>query len=161
LAATHRAIREPLRRAGITVLAQRADGSPRQLVEQFRSSSHTMLLGTSTFWEGIDVVGEALSALVIAKLPFAVPSDPIVAARSEQFDDPFNQYSVPHAVLRFKQGFGRLIRSSADRGVCVVMDHRAISKRYGASFVHSLPACTVRIGPRGEISDAAHAWLYT
>jgi Rad3-related DNA helicase len=161
LRATHRAIREQLSDSGITVLAQRADGSPRQLMEQFKSTSRTMLLGTSTFWEGVDVVGEALSALVIAKLPFAVPSDPIVAARSEQFEDPFKQYSIPQAVLRFKQGFGRLIRSSTDRGICVVLDRRTISKRYGASFVQSLPHCTVQVGSHEAIADTAVEWLST
>jgi DNA polymerase-3 subunit epsilon/ATP-dependent DNA helicase DinG len=159
LRATHRAIKQPLADAGITVLAQRADGSPRQLIEQFKSTSRTMLLGTSTFWEGIDVVGSALSALVIAKLPFAVPSDPIVAARSEQFEEPFKQYSIPQAVLRFKQGFGRLIRSTSDKGICVVLDRRTISKRYGSSFVQSLPHCTVRVGPAEEIADSAVNWI--
>jgi DNA polymerase-3 subunit epsilon/ATP-dependent DNA helicase DinG len=159
LRATHRAIAPLLAEEGITVLAQRTDGSPRQLIEQFKSASRTMLLGTSTFWEGVDVVGPALSALVIAKLPFAVPTDPVVAARSEQFEQPFVQYSVPQAVLRFKQGFGRLIRSSSDRGICVVLDRRTISKRYGASFVQSLPHCTVRVGPAAEVADAASGWL--
>lgn len=159
LRTTYRAIREPLADVGITVLAQRADGSPRQLMEQFKSTSRTMLLGTATFWEGVDVVGDALSALVIAKLPFAVPSDPIIAARSEQFENPFQQYSIPQAVLRFKQGFGRLIRSSTDRGVCVVLDRRTISKRYGTSFVQSLPPCTVRVGSHEGMADAAVEWL--
>ena len=159
LRATHRAIKQTLANEGITVLAQRADGSPRQLIEQFKSSSRTILLGTSTFWEGVDVVGPALSALVIAKLPFAVPSDPVIAARSEQFEEPFRQYSIPRAVLRFKQGFGRLIRSSSDRGICVVLDRRTISKRYGASFVQSLPHCTVRVGAAIEASNAAVDWL--
>lgn len=159
LRTAHRAIKEPLADAGITVLAQRADGSPRQLIEQFKSTSRTMLLGTSTFWEGVDVVGPALSALVITKLPFAVPSDPVVAARSEQFENPFMQYSVPQAVLRFKQGFGRLIRSSSDRGACVVLDRRAVSKRYGASFVQSLPHCSVRVGSSSEIADSAVDWI--
>jgi predicted DnaQ family exonuclease/DinG family helicase len=159
LRATYRAIKQPLADAGINVLAQRADGSPRQLIEQFKSTSRTMLLGTSTFWEGVDVVGDALSALVIAKLPFAVPSDPVVAARSEQFEDPFRQYSIPQAVLRFKQGFGRLIRATSDRGICVVLDRRTISKRYGASFVQSLPHCTVRVGSSADIADASVEWL--
>lgn len=159
LRATHRAIAPVLAEEGITVLAQRMDGNPRQLIEQFKTTSRTMLLGTATFWEGVDVVGPALSALVIAKLPFAVPSDPIVAARSEQFEHPFMQYSVPQAVLKFKQGFGRLIRSSSDLGVCVVLDRRTISKRYGASFVQSLPHCTVRVGGGDRVAATAVEWL--
>ena len=107
----------------------------------------------------MDVVGDALSALVIAKLPFAVPSDPIVAARSEQFEDAFKQYSIPQAVLRFKQGFGRLIRASSDRGICVVLDRRAVSKRYGAMFVQSLPQCSVRVGTHTRIGEHAQHWL--
>ena len=95
--------------------------APRQVIERFRASSGAVLLGVATFWEGIDVVGPALSALVIAKLPFAVPSEPVFAARGELFDDPFRQFATPQAVLKFKQGFGRLIRSSQDRGVCVVL----------------------------------------
>jgi DNA polymerase-3 subunit epsilon/ATP-dependent DNA helicase DinG len=100
-----------------------------------------------------------LSALVIAKLPFAVPSDPIIAARSEQFEDAFKQFSIPQAVLRFKQGFGRLIRASSDRGICVVLDRRAVSKRYGSMFVQSLPHCSVHVGTRIDIGDHARRWL--
>lgn len=155
----HRALKQPMAARGVNVLAQRADGSPRQLIEQFKADSRTMLLGTSTFWEGVDVVGPALSALVIAKLPFAVPTDPVIAARSEQFDNPFQQYSVPQAVLKFKQGFGRLIRSSTDRGICVVLDRRTISKRYGTSFVQSLPTCTVRVDSASRAAEAALNWL--
>ena len=106
-----------------------------------------MLLGTRSFWEGVDVVGSALSALVLVRLPFAVPSDPVVAARSETFDDPFYNYQVPDAILRFRQGFGRLIRSKTDRGVVVVLDKRVTSKGYGKLFLESLPECTVHKGP--------------
>ncbi|MGH2557978.1 MAG: ATP-dependent DNA helicase [Thermomicrobiales bacterium] len=159
LQATHRAIREPLEDRGVIVLGQRIDGNPRQLIERLRQVPNVVLLGTSTFWEGVDVVGPALSALVITKLPFSVPTDPVFSARSEQFDEPFLQYAVPQAVLRFKQGFGRLIRSSQDRGVCVVLDRRVISKRYGASFVESLPSCTVTVGSTFDLPDAAIRWL--
>jgi ATP-dependent DNA helicase DinG len=159
LQATYRAIKVPLEDRGIVVLAQRSDGSARQLIERLKHSENVMLLGTSTFWEGIDVVGPALSALVIAKLPFSVPSDPVFAARGEGFEEPFHQYAVPQAVLKFKQGFGRLIRSSQDRGVCAVLDRRVISKRYGASFVQSLPACTVEVASAFDLAAAAAAWL--
>jgi DNA polymerase-3 subunit epsilon/ATP-dependent DNA helicase DinG len=159
LQATYRAIKMPLEDRGIVVLAQRSDGSARQLIERLKHSENVMLLGTSTFWEGVDVVGPALSALVIAKLPFAVPSDPVFAARGESFDEPFQQYAVPQAVLKFKQGFGRLIRSGQDRGVCAVLDRRVISKRYGASFVQSLPSCTVEVAGASDLPAAAVAWL--
>jgi DNA polymerase-3 subunit epsilon/ATP-dependent DNA helicase DinG len=104
-------------------------------------------------------MGEALSCLVIARLPFAVPTEPIFAARSETFEDPFNQYAVPESVLRFRQGFGRLIRSRTDRGVFVVLDKRIISKAYGRMFLDSLPNCTVRKGSLTELAETARQWV--
>ncbi len=159
LQATARAIKRPLEEAGVLVLAQRLDGSPRQLVERLRSTPNVVVLGTATFWEGVDIVGPALSLLVITKLPFAVPSDPVFAARSELFEEPFLHYAVPQAVLKFKQGFGRLIRSSRDRGVCAVLDRRVLTKRYGASFVQSLPECSVEVGSTTDLPYAAADWL--
>lgn len=163
LQAAYRAIRAPLERDGIVVLAQRTDGSPRQLIERLRHSPGTVVLGTASFWEGIDVAGDALSLLVITKLPFSVPSDPIFAARSELIEEegghPFLDYAVPTAVLKFKQGFGRLIRSSQDRGVCVVLDRRVISKRYGSSFVESLPDCALTVGSLADVPGAAARWI--
>jgi Rad3-related DNA helicase len=97
--------------------------------------------------------------LVIAKLPFSVPTDPIFAARSEQFDDPFNQYAVPQSILRFKQGFGRLIRSKEDRGVVAVLDRRLLTKKYGQMFLESLPHTTVRSGPWQRLPDLARRFL--
>lgn len=159
LQATARAIKGPLEEAGVLVLAQRLDGSPRQLIERLRHTPNVVVLGTATFWEGVDIVGPALSLLVITKLPFSVPSDPVFAARSELFDNPFLEYAVPQAVLRFKQGFGRLIRSSRDRGVCAVLDRRVLTKRYGASFVQSLPECSVQVGGSADLPRAAAEWL--
>jgi DNA polymerase-3 subunit epsilon/ATP-dependent DNA helicase DinG len=157
--ATYRAIQRPLEDKGIMVLGHNIDGSRRQLLERFKSNPRTVLLGTSSFWEGIDVVGDALSVLVIAKLPFSVPTDPVFAARSEGFEDPFLQYSVPQAILKFKQGFGRLIRSKSDRGVVAVLDRRVLSKRYGQSFLDSLPDCTTKIGLTANLPDAVADWL--
>jgi len=159
LQATHRAIKGPLEQHNVVVLGQRIDGSPRQLIERLRSTPGTVVLGTSTFWEGVDISGDALSLLVIAKLPFPVPSDPIHEARSELLDNPFMEYSVPHAVLKFKQGFGRLIRSANDHGVCVVFDRRVVSKRYGSSFIQSLPPARVQIGSIHELPYSAARWL--
>jgi ATP-dependent DNA helicase DinG len=107
----------------------------------------------------VDVPGEALSALVLTKLPFDVPTDPIVAARSETFDDPFSQYSLPEAILRFRQGFGRLIRTQSDRGIVVVLDRRVLTKRYGKLFVESLPTCTLQVGALADLPRAATKWL--
>ena len=159
LRATLGAIRPPLAGQGITVLGQGVNGSPQQVLETFKIEPEAVLLGTSSFWEGIDVVGEALSVLVIVRLPFSVPTEPIFAARSEAFPDPFNQYALPQAALRFKQGFGRLIRSKNDRGVMVVLDSRLKSKHYGTAFLHSLPPCTVVTGSLRDLSPAVTGWL--
>ena len=159
LRATYKAVQRPLEDAGIMVLGHNIDGSRRQLLERFKNNPNTVLLGTSSFWEGIDVVGDALSVLVIAKLPFSVPSDPVFAARSEGFEDAFLQYSVPQAILKFKQGFGRLIRSQSDRGVVVVLDRRISSKRYGQAFLNSLPECTIKHGPTVNLPGDVAAWL--
>jgi DNA polymerase-3 subunit epsilon/ATP-dependent DNA helicase DinG len=105
------------------------------------------------------VPGQALSVLAIVKLPFDVPSDPIVAARSETFEDPFNQYSLPEAILRFRQGFGRLIRTQFDRGVVAILDRRILTKRYGQAFRDSLPSCTVKAGPLASLPRTAAQWL--
>lgn len=156
---TAQAIVPPLLAAGITVLSQGGGGSRHQLLETFRTAERTILLGTRSFWEGVDVVGPALSGLVLVRLPFAVPSDPIVAARGETFDEPFYGYQVPDAILRFRQGFGRLIRSQADRGVVVVLDKRVTSKSYGKLFLESLPDCTVHKGPLMNLPQAARAWV--
>ena len=121
----------------------------------------TLLLGTASFWEGVDIAGEALSLLVMAKLPFTVPTDPIFSARSTTYDNPFGEYALPQAVLRFKQGFGRLIRSKRDRGVAVILDSRISSKRYGRTFLESLPPCKVHKVPLRELSGLTIDWLST
>jgi DNA polymerase-3 subunit epsilon/ATP-dependent DNA helicase DinG len=156
---TYAAIQEALEEQEIAVLGQNIDGSRRSLLERFKEFPRTVLLGTSSFWEGVDVVGDALSVLVIAKLPFAVPTDPIYAARSELFDDPFGKYSVPQSILKFKQGFGRLIRSREDRGIVVILDKRLISKRYGQQFLASLPHTRVRTGPLKQLPSLAARFL--
>jgi DNA polymerase III epsilon subunit family exonuclease len=156
---TYKAIQEPLEEQGIAVLGQGLDGSRRALLERFKEFPRTVLLGTTSFWEGVDVVGDALSVLVIAKLPFSVPNDPIFAARSEGFTDAFNEYAVPQAILRFKQGFGRLIRSREDRGVVAVLDRRLLSKKYGQMFLDSLPHTTVRSGPAKHLPLLAARFL--
>jgi len=118
-----------------------------------------VLLGAASFWEGIDVVGDALSLLVMARLPFSVPDDPVFQARSELFDDAFGQYALPQAVLRFKQGFGRLIRRKTDRGAMVVLDSRIQSKQYGQSFLRSLPPCSVQRVPVRQMPGLVSQWL--
>jgi predicted DnaQ family exonuclease/DinG family helicase len=156
---TYRSIARKLEEDDILVLAQGLDGSRRQVLDTFKTQERMALFGTKSFWEGVDVVGEALSCLAITRLPFSVPSDPIFAARAETFDDPFGQYAVPEAVLRFRQGFGRLIRSKTDRGVVVVLDKRVLTKSYGRLFIESLPECTKQQGPLKELPKRAAAWI--
>ena len=156
---TSQAIAPLLLKKDIVVYEQGEGASPHSLLETFRSEERAVLLGTKAFWEGVDIPGEALSVLVIVKLPFDVPSDPIVAARSESFEDPFNQYSIPEAILRFRQGFGRLIRTQSDRGVVAIMDKRILTKRYGRMFIDSLPTCTVQVGSLAQLPKSAERWL--
>lgn len=156
---THAVVAPQLALDDIVVYEQGGGTSRRQLMENFKTTERAVLLGTRSFWEGVDIVGEALSCLVIVRLPFAVPNDPIFAARSETFDEPFLGYAVPDAILRFRQGFGRLIRSKTDRGVCIVLDRRVLSKNYGQLFIESLPACTTVRGPLANIPAQAGQWL--
>lgn len=157
---TARAIEKPLNDARINLLAQSDGTSRQQLLDLFkREGSRSVLLGTRSFWEGVDVPGPALQALLIAKLPFDVPSDPIFAARSETFDNSFFEYSIPEAVLRFRQGFGRLIRRQSDEGVVVILDKRVLTKRYGHLFLDALPECMVLRQRIGRVGELALRWL--
>jgi len=159
LNATYRAIQRPLDEDSIVVYGQGIDGSRRQILDNFRAARRAVLLGTRSFWEGVDVVGQALSCLVIARLPFAVPTDPVLSARALTFEDPFNQYYLPDSILRFRQGFGRLIRSKDDYGVVVVLDKRILTKNYGKTILRSLPKCTARQGPLQSLPGVAKRWL--
>jgi len=128
---------------GIPLFAQSVGGSRTTLLERFRDSRESVLLGTMSFWEGVDVIGTALEILIIDKLPFAVPSEPIIEANVEKLKkegyEPFLEYYVPESVLKFRQGVGRLIRSSTDAGVVINLDQRIDQKRYGRIFKESLP----------------------
>ena len=124
------------------LLAQGMDGPRHEILRRFREAGNALLLGTDSFWEGVDVPGEALQLLVMTKLPFAVPSEPMVAARMEALDrsgrNSFMEYSVPEAVIRFRQGSGRLIRHEQDKGIFLLLDKRVIHKRYGSQFTESV-----------------------
>ncbi|MBN1400843.1 MAG: DEAD/DEAH box helicase family protein [Anaerolineae bacterium] len=159
LHATYHAIQRALEAEGIVLFGQGIDGSRRQILESFRTTPKAVLLGTRSFWEGVDIVGQALSCLVIVRLPFAVPTDPILAARAETFEDAFNQYHLPEAILRFRQGFGRLIRSRDDYGIIVLLDKRILTRSYGATILRSLPPCTARQGPLSSLPNSARRWL--
>ena len=114
-----------------------------------------VVFGAQSFWEGVDVAGEALSCVVLARLPFAQVGDPVVEARSEMIDrsggSSFRDYALPEAVIRFRQGFGRLIRTKSDRGVVVVTDPRLVTKSYGATFRKSIPASVHTVTEQEEI----------
>jgi DNA polymerase-3 subunit epsilon/ATP-dependent DNA helicase DinG len=146
-------------RGDLTVLAQNVDGTRRQLLAQFQDDPRSILLGSSSFWEGIDVPGDALSCVVIVRLPFRVPSDPLQLARSATLADPFGQLALPEAVLRLKQGFGRLIRRQSDRGAVVLMDHRIANRTYGTAFLDALPRAAVHLGQCAEMAPAITQWL--
>ena len=144
LESVYRVIRDPLERAGIMVLAQGHGGSREAITSLFRTDVSSVLLGTRSFWEGVDISGETLSCLVLTKLPFHVFTDPLVRGRTEYLRalgrDPFSHYTLPEAVVSFRQGAGRLIRRHTDRGVVIVTDRRLVTKGYGRSFLGSLPA---------------------
>ena len=153
-------VRNRLMVEGIEVLAQgRGAGSKRALTERFASLPEAILCGTNSFWEGLDLPGRSLSCVVIVKLPFAPPSDPVFRARAEGLRDSFLQLALPEAVLRLKQGFGRLIRRATDRGAVVIFDRRVSTRSYGQHFLASLPQCSSFTGSAGDIPDAIERWL--
>jgi ATP-dependent DNA helicase DinG len=145
---------------GVTALRQGQDERGR-LLDAFKADAASVLFATDSFWEGVDAPGDTLRMVVICKLPFRVPTDPVQKARAEAIErrggNAFMELSLPEAVLRFKQGFGRLIRHSEDRGVVAVLDSRLVLKRYGRLFLDSLPRCRVETGPLermcGNVTD--------
>lgn len=137
---------ELMKDSAFTILVQGA-AAKRELLKQFQASKNCVLLGTQSFWEGVDVKGQGLRLVIIDKLPFASPADPLVRARSKALEEagenPFMVYQIPQAILNLKQGVGRLIRGEQDCGVVVLMDPRVKSKAYGKSFLKSLPPMTI------------------
>lgn len=181
LETARRSIAPALQAEGIRVIAQGTDGNPHRVMRALAETPAAVAMGAQSLWEGVDLgaagparsvengpVGAAgrsrpdsvsIKALIMARLPFPVPTDPIVAARSELYgEDGFNGYMVPEAVLRFRQGFGRLIRSRSDRGAFVILDRRILTKPYGLAFQRALPKCTVRRVSMTDLAGAVRDW---
>lgn len=159
----HRALADELRAAGITPLKQGQE-SRTVLLDRFRSDTASVLFATDSFWEGVDVAGEALQLVILPKLPFRVPTEPILEARAEAIEEAggnaFRDYSVPQAVIKFRQGFGRLIRRRSDRGAVVVLDKRIITKFYGKIFLDSLPPLRMVKGPKQGVLLALERFFH-
>lgn len=144
---------------GIASLAQGLDGTRRQILQSFLADPRTVLLATSSFWEGVDIPGDRLRCVVIDKLPFPVPTDPLVRARSEQLRDPFAEYILPVAIIRLRQGFGRLIRSASDRGAVVLCDPRLRTRQYGIGFLRALPPAPTAVTGLAAVPTMVEAFV--
>jgi ATP-dependent DNA helicase DinG len=161
---THSAFKGLMNQEEFVLIAQGVDsGSRARLTKNFQRFDNSILFGTNSFWEGIDIPGDDLSCLVIIRLPFTPPDQPVMAAKSEKLKaeggNPFYDLSLPQAIIRFKQGFGRLVRSSRDKGAVFVFDRRMIETRYGKSFIQSLPKLPVSIKPVNELVDELRDWM--
>ncbi|MFW6362612.1 MAG: ATP-dependent DNA helicase [Spirochaeta sp.] len=155
-------VKPQLEREGISVLRQGEDHRSR-LLERFNRDTSSVLFATQSFWEGVDAPGDSLRLVIMTRLPFPVPDDPIHEARCDAITagggNPFMQLSVPEAIMRFKQGFGRLMRTTTDHGAVIVTDTRLVTKRYGNLFLGSLPE-TLRItAPSGQVLTRLEAFL--
>lgn len=162
LRAMYEAIAAKLKAEGLELFADGINGSRSTLMEELKTNPRAVVFGANTFWEGVDLPGLSLTSLLIVRLPFAPPGMPMTEARIEQMsrrgEDPFYEYSLPQAVLRFKQGYGRLIRTSEDWGVVVILDNRIVNKRYGRLFLQSLPDAACLSGKPAELVRKIAQW---
>jgi ATP-dependent DNA helicase DinG len=161
----YHSLKGDLEAEGIFLLGQGLDGSRGRIVEDFKTLEKAVLFGSASFWEGVDIPGEGLTTVILVKLPFMPPGDPVMEARTEDLEargySSFAHLSLPQAVIKFKQGFGRLIRTRADRGVVIVLDNRVSGRqtRYGPQFIRSLPGPATCLGSSQTVMNRAIAWL--
>lgn len=160
---TYNDLKDPLARRGVTLLGQGIDGSRNLILRRFKEERKSILFGTDSFWEGVDVPGEALEIVVIMKLPFAVPSEPVIQAQMEEIERaggrPFVDFSVPECAIKLRQGAGRLIRHRNDRGIVVVLDTRIITAWYGDTFRRSLPGNVVKADSIDSLVERVMSWF--
>ena len=132
-------------------------------LQRFKQDKNSVLFATSSFWEGVDVQGDSLVCVILTRLPFKVPTNPIIEARTEYVHqlggNPFLDYLLPQAVLKFRQGFGRLIRNKQDRGAVIIFDKRVLIKSYGEKFLKSLPACDQISGPYEKLAEKLESFF--
>jgi ATP-dependent DNA helicase DinG len=163
LKTVHEKVSLPFAEGGLSVFRQ-GDDDRHRLLESFKVADRNVLFATSSFWEGVDVPGDALKLVIICRLPFQVPTDPVVKARMKEIEsrggNSFKDLSLPEAVIRFKQGFGRLMRRQTDHGVVAVLDSRLVGKYYGKAFIDSLPETARAICDTGSLLDAVERFLY-
>jgi predicted DnaQ family exonuclease/DinG family helicase len=163
LNATYEALSDAFYAAGIKLMAQGKGMGRSAMLKEFKKHKDSVLFGTNSFWEGIDVQGESLSLLILYKIPFMVPSEPIVEAFMERLQaegkDSFMHYMLPNAILKYRQGFGRLIRHKSDRGIVLVLDNRLVTKHYGRYFLDTIPSRTTVASSPMEIYDILGQWF--
>ena len=152
-------LRDRLAEIDVRLLAQGVDGSATRLVRELQSSDSTVIFGAAALWEGVDIPGRALSQIIVVRLPFPSPVDPIHAARGERYEDSFLEYLLPRAILRFRQGFGRLIRHEDDKGIFTILDSRFVSARYANQFAKSLSDTDIKTVRLGELQTEIASWL--
>ena len=153
------ALRDRLTEIDVRLLSQGIDGSATRLVRELQSGESTVIFGAAALWEGVDIPGRALSQIIVVRLPFPSPVDPIHAARGEQYEDSFSEYLLPRAILRFRQGFGRLIRHEGDKGIFTILDSRFSTARYGVRFAQSLPDAEIETVQLADLQSEITNWL--